>query len=258
MQNSNISDSEQTEETITVKLAQNKRGQKEEAAQFSEEIAIDVESDSSVQSLNMSRSGKLVPSSDNATSDADSDEIITPRARRLRHLSIQSPTEMPFNSVPDSKSDQEYEGILGASGKLEEEYRDLTSSARKTVIDHRMRDDKSRNKIRSRYQKNLEMLRGKSTRSLQTESEEDTENNVGLYDTASDIESVPSDDFVVEDEDPIAVEEMEQIPPEFTTASTGSFRLNFKIMVQAEVYAVLHPDFKELDYSGQNLELRAN
>jgi hypothetical protein len=40
-----------------------------------------------------------------------------------------------------------------------------------------------------------------------------------------------------------------QIPPEFTSVSYQGPQLNFKVVVQGEVYALLHPDYQGLDYT---------
>jgi hypothetical protein len=46
------------------------------------------------------------------------------------------------------------------------------------------------------------------------------------------------------------LEQMMEIPPEFTSVSYQGPQLNFKVVVQGEVYAVLHPDYDGLDYTG--------
>jgi len=60
----------------------------------------------------------------------------------------------------------------------------------------------------------------------------------------------------VEDEQTLNLEELDEIPPEFTSVSYQGPQHNFKVVVQAEVYAVLHPDYHNLDYSMYSLDLK--
>src|SRR5436305_4754496 len=172
-------------------------------------------------------------------SDADSDnDIIGPSTRRKRLL-ISSPPRTPSPRPPsgeDPHTDEE----------LSEELRDITSSARKSHVSQRMRSSKSRNKSKSQFQKNLESLRKKkqglesdSEYQDQSESEDDTQDKTGLYDSTSEVDSVASDDFVVDDDEKPPLEEMMQIPPEFTSVSYQGPQLNYKVVVQGEVYALL-------------------
>jgi hypothetical protein len=179
----------------------------------------------------------------NQVSDADSDDIIGPRVRRQRHL-LSSPLAKhpPRTTSPQVDTDEE----------LSQELRDLTSSARKSFVAQRMRDAKTRNKRKSQFQKNLESLR-KKKQGMESLSDTESEKGRALYDSASDIDSVASDDFIVEDDQELTLEQMMEIPPEFTSVSYQGPQLNFKIVVQGEVYAVLHPDYYELDYTGTTL-----
>lgn len=129
------------------------------------------------------------------------------------------------------------------------EVRDITSSAKKSSVTQRMRDAKSRNKRKSQFQKNLDSLR-KKKQGIQSDSEDQNENGKALYDSTSDIDSVASDDFIVDDDQELTIEEFMEIPPEFTSLSYQGPQLNFKIVVQGEVYAVLHPEYHGLDYTG--------
>lgn len=174
-----------------------------------------------------------------SASDADSD-VIGPRARRQRHLpSSPVANHPPRTPSPSVQSDEE----------LREEVRDLTSSAKKSIIAQRTRDAKTRNKRKSRFQRNLESLR-KKKQGLQSDSDEESEKGKALYDSNSDIDSIASDDFIVEDKQELTLEEMMEIPPEFTSVSYQGPQLNFKVVIQAEVFALLHPDYHALDYSG--------
>ena len=123
------------------------------------------------------------------------------------------------------------------------------SSARKSRVSQRTRDVKSRNKRKSQFQKNLDNLR-KKKKGIQVESDEENEKGRALYDSESDVNSVASEDFVVEDNQDLTLEELMEIPPEFTSVSYQGPQLNFKVVVQGEVYALLHPDYHTLDYSG--------
>jgi len=174
-------------------------------------------------------------------SDGDSDDIIGPRVRRQRHLpsSPWADRDDPHTAPPPIESEDE----------LSEEIRDITSSAKKSLVAHRMRDAKSRNKQKSQFQKNLESLR-KKKQGVRSDTEDLPEKGRALYDSTSDIDSVASDDFIVDDNEELAIEELMEIPPEFTSLSYQGPQLNFKIVVQGEVYAVLHPDFCNLDYTG--------
>ena len=182
-------------------------------------------------------------------SDADSDDDIVGPSTRRRRLLVSSPPRTPSPRHPsgeDPHTDEE----------LSQELRDITSSARKSHVAQRMRSTKSRNKLKSQFQKNLESLRKKkqglesdSESQDQSESEGDAEDKRGLYDSTSDVDSVGSDDFVVDDEEKLTLEEIMQIPPEFTSVSYQGPQLNFKVVVQGEVYALLHPDYQGLDYT---------
>lgn len=174
-------------------------------------------------------------------SDAESDEVIGPGVRRRRHLALS----------PHSNESANTESVDVDSGaELSQEVFDITSSARKSMPTHRMRDAKSRNKRKSEFQKNLENLH-KKKRGLQTDSEDSSEKGRALYDTSSDIDSVGSDDFVVEDEQELTLDELMEIPPEFTSAAYQGPRSNFKVVIQAEVFALLHPKYYCLDYTGR-------
>jgi hypothetical protein len=120
-----------------------------------------------------------------------------------------------------------------------------------------MRDSVSRNKQKSAFQKNLESLL-KKKQGLQEESDEESDQDddeesgndgKALYDSESDVDSVETDDFVVDEDKEMTMEEMMEIPPEFTSVSYQGPQLNFKVVVQGEVYALLHPDYHGLDYS---------
>jgi hypothetical protein len=174
-------------------------------------------------------------------SDADSDDIVGPRFRRQRHIPSSPLAERgdPHTPPPPVESDEE----------LIEEVRELTSSAKKSVVAQRMRDAKSRNKRKSQFQKNLESLR-KKKQGVQSDSDDQMEKGRALYDSSSDLDSVASDDFIVDDEPELTMEQMMEIPPEFTSVSYQGPQLNFKVVVQGEVFAVLHPDYSGLDYTG--------
>jgi hypothetical protein len=120
-----------------------------------------------------------------------------------------------------------------------------------------MRDPQSRNKLKSQFQKSLESLRKKKQGLQNLDSEQDDDDDEsqdprggggGLYDSNSDVDSVGSEDFVVNDEMEIPLEQLMEIPPEFTSVSYQGPQLNFKVVVQGEVYALLHPDYHGLDY----------
>ena len=183
-------------------------------------------------------------------SDADSDDIIGPRVRRQRRLPSSPLAERDYLQNPPSDVESEEELI--------EELRDITSSAKKSVVAQRIRDAKSRNKRKSQFEKNLENLR-KKKQGLQSDSDDETEEARALYDSTNDLESVDSDDFIVDDEPELTVEQMMEIPPEFTSVSYQGPQLNFKIVVEGEVYAVLHPQYHGLDYTGtSNLTPKAD
>jgi hypothetical protein len=173
-------------------------------------------------------------------SDADSDDIVGPRVRRQRHL--------PSSPLAERGDQQTPPPPLESDEDLIEEVRELTSSAKKYVVAQRTRDAKSRNKRKSQFQKNLKSLR-KKKQGVQSDSDDQTEKGRALYDSASDLDSVASDDFIVDDEPELTAEQMMEIPPEFTSVSYQGPQLNFKIVVQGEVYAVLHPDYHGLDYT---------
>jgi uncharacterized protein YacL (UPF0231 family) len=178
------------------------------------------------------------PQEVDSPSDTDSDIVVGPPARRQRHRPSSSPLVGRHRS-PATESDED----------LQEEVHDITSSARKSPIMQRTRDIKSRNKRKSQFQKNLENLR-KKKQGLQMDSDEENEEGGALYDSESYVNSVGSQDFVVEDNQELTLEEMMEIPPEFTSVSYQGSQLNFKIVVQGEVHALLHPDYQALDYSG--------
>jgi hypothetical protein len=174
--------------------------------------------------------------------DSEEDAIIIRRgAPRQRHTPTPS---KPRYQTPTNNDDDE---------DLLEEVRELTSSIRKNPLPgRRTRDPTSRNKRKSQFQKNLDSLK-KRKQGLSDSSEveeEEEERGAALYDSESDVESVASKDFVVEDEGDVGQELMEEIPPEFTSLAYQGPQLNFKVVVQAEVYALLHPDYTDMDYSG--------
>ena len=202
-------------------------------------VLSDSESDT-LDNIHLEPERKNDPQEVDFLSDVDSDVLVGPRARRQRHLPSSSPIIGRYRaSSPATESDED----------LQEEVRDITSSARKSPAMQRMRDVKSRNKRKSQFQKNLENLR-KKKQGLQTDSDEESEKGRALYDSESDVNSVALEDFIVEDNQELTLEEMMEIPPEFTSVSYQGPQLNFKIVVQGEVYALLHPDYYALDYSG--------
>jgi hypothetical protein len=170
----------------------------------------------------------------------DSEEeaiIIRPGARRQR----QTPTPSKSRYKTPSNDDDE-EDLL-------EEVRELTSSIRKNSLPgRRTRDSTSRNKRKSQFQKHLGSLK-KRKQGLSDSSDEEEERGAALYDSESDVSSVASKDFVVEDEGDVR-DELLEMPPEFTSLAYQGPQLNFKVVVQAEVYALLHPDYADMDYSG--------
>jgi hypothetical protein len=184
-------------------------------------------------------------------SDSDSDDIVGPRVRRQRYLPSspalgrsQTPPLRTHDSEDESSQDQDSED------ELSQELRDITSSAQKVRVDRRTRGNESRNKRKSQFQKNLESLkRRKST--TQEESSEESIKARALYDSESDVDSVDSDHFVVEDEEDVTAEQLMEIPPEFTSVSYQGTQHNFKVVIQAEVYAILHPEYEFLDYSSK-------
>jgi hypothetical protein len=173
----------------------------------------------------------------------ESDGLISPRTRRRRHLASSPPPEAEPQTPVQNTNDE-----------LEEEVRDLTSSARKSQVTRKMRDSETRNRKKSEFQKNLENLRRrKSGAGIESENEnendEEADVELCLYDS-SDVGSVASDDFVVEDEEELTLEQRSEIPPEFTSAAYQGPQANFKVVIQAEVYALLHPKYRDLDYTG--------
>ncbi len=177
-------------------------------------------------------------------SDAESDVLLGPRARRQRHLPSSPVVGRHRSASTATESDED----------LQDEVRDITSSAMKSPAMQRTRDAKSRNKRKSQFQKNLENLR-KQKQGLQTDPDEESEKGRALYDSESDVNSVASEDFIVQDSQELTLEEMMEIPPEFTSVSYQGPQLNFKVVIQGEVYALLHPNYHALDYSGK---LRSN
>jgi hypothetical protein len=177
---------------------------------------------------------------DSAASDADTDDVVGPRVRRQRHLpSSPIATTHPRTPSPATESDEE----------LREEVRDLTTSAKKSIVSQRIRDVKASNKRKSQFQKNLDSLR-KKKQGLPSESDEESVTGRAIYDSESDVNSIASEDFIVEDKHELTREEMMEIPPEFTSMAHQGAKLNFKVVVQGEVFALLHPDYQILDYSG--------
>jgi len=175
--------------------------------------------------------------------DSEEDEVIVrPGARRQRHTP--TPSKHPRYQTPTNNEDDE-EDLL-------EEVRELTSSVRRNSLpDRRTRDPTSRNKRKSQFQKHLDSLKKRKKGLSDSEEEEETarERGAALYDSESDVESVSSKDFVVEDEGDVR-EALMEMPPEFTSLSYQGPQLNFKVVVQAEVYALLHPEYADMDYSG--------
>jgi Domain of unknown function (DUF4211) len=180
-------------------------------------------------------------------SDEDSD-VVGPRTRRQRYL----PSSSPARALPRTPS-----AVRESDDELSEELRDITSSARKTSVSNRMRDARSRNKQKSQFQKNLESLK-KKKHGLEDDSEEGQEEGKGLYDSASDVESIASGDFVVDDEEGLTLEEQAAIPPEFTSVAYQGMAQKFKVVIQAEVYALLHPDYHGLDYLSNPIGVRVD
>jgi hypothetical protein len=191
------------------------------------------------------------PQTPDPASDDDSDVIVSPSVRRRRYLP----------SSPSSDDDEDDPQTLPPKASEEElsddEVRDIASSARKASVSSRMRDSVSRNKRKSAFQKNLENLL-KKKQGLQEESDEESDQDEdeesgddgkALYDSESDVDSVETDDFVVDNDKEMTMEEMMEIPPEFTSVSYQGPQLNFKVVVQGEIYALLHPDYHGLDYS---------
>jgi Domain of unknown function (DUF4211) len=171
-------------------------------------------------------------------SDAEeSDVLISPRIRRQRHL-----------TSGDPDSDEPVDDVS------EEELQDIKSSAKKSPVNSRIRDVKSRNRRKSAFQKALERLHKRK----EDESETETETDVGkpIYDTASDAGSVDSENFVVDDDDIPTADLLAQIPAQFTSMAVQGQQFNFKIVVQAEVYALLHPAYLNFDYSGTTISRR--
>ena len=202
-------------------------------------VLSDSESDT-LDNIHLEPEGKNDPEEVDSPSDADSDVLVGPRARRQRHLPSSSPV-IDHHRSPSPATE--------SSDDLQEEVRDITLSARKSDVLQRTRDVKSRNKRKSQFQKNLENLR-KKKKGLQMDSDEENKKERALYDSESDVNSVGSEDFVVEDNQDLTLEELMEIPPEFTSVSYQGPQLNFKVVVQGEVYALLHPDYHTLDYSG--------
>lgn len=190
------------------------------------------------------------PRTPEPASGNDSDDVVSPRVRRRRHL----PPSPGEQNSPTASEDVPEEEVS------EDEVRDIASSVRKSSVSSRMRDPISRNKRKSAFQKNLENLLKKKQGlqesdedSDEDEDEEEGEDGKGLYDSESDVDSVKTDDFVVDEDKKMSLEELMEIPPEFTSASYQGPQLNFKVAVQGEVYALLHPDYHNLDYSSTPL-----
>jgi len=184
-----------------------------------------------------------------SSDDSEQDIIIRPGARRQRHAS---------STLPPRRSKDRYHTPGDDEEELLEEVRDLTSSVRKgSLTNSRIRDAGSRNKRKSQFQKHLDSLKkrkqGMNIESPSDEEDEEEEENgkkVALYDSDSDAGSVASKDFIVEDDGKLGLQELLEIPPEFTSLSYQGPQLNFKVVVQAEVYALLHPLYQSMDYSG--------
>jgi hypothetical protein len=172
-------------------------------------------------------------------SDADTDDVVSPRVRRQRHL----PPSSPPIETPQTPQD------LDSDDELREEVRDITSSAKKTYASQRIRDAKSRNKKKSEFQRHLESLRKKKSGVETDSADESVQERRPIYES-SDADSVGSNDFVVDDEDGLTQEQMMEIPPEFTSLSYQGPQANFKVVIQAEVYALLHPQYQGMDYTG--------
>jgi hypothetical protein len=204
------------------------------------------------------------PPSNNDDDDDDSDDIIGPSHRRRRLLPSSPPQTIQSPRTPSPR----HPSLItqdSEDSELSQEVRDITSSARKARVAQRMRDPQSRNKLKSQFQKSLESLRKKKQGLPNPDSEQeddDTDDDDdddesrdprrgggGLYDSDSDVDSVGSEDFVVNDEMEIPLEQLMEIPPEFTSVSYQGPQLNFKVVVQGEVYALLHPDYHGMDYT---------
>ena len=225
--------------SLTSKATKTFRGPQNFADKFNEGLS---EADD-ISPVRKSHLPQLGPEREDLTeeeedSEADSDDIVGPNIRR-RRLSGPSPLNVTRHTPQSDTSDKD----------LQEELRDITSFARKNSVTQRMRDAGTRNKKKSQFQKNLESLRRKK-RGVTEDSEAESEHERALYDSTSDVESVGSDDFIVDDDRELTLEEMMEIPPEFTSVSYQGPQLNFKIVIQGEVYALLHPNFHALDYNG--------
>jgi hypothetical protein len=205
-------------------------------------VVLDSGSDSEVlDNIQLELEPKTKEAQENdSVSDADSDDVIGPRVRRQRHLESSPVT----NTLPRSTS-----SAVESDEELHEEVRDLTSSAKKIHVAQRTRDAKTRNKQKSQFQKNLDNLL-KKKQGLESDSDEESVKGRALYDSESDVDSLASDDFIVEDKQELSLEEMMEIPPEFTSVSYQGTQLNFKVVVQGEVFALLHPDYHALNYAG--------
>ena len=211
-------------------------------------VALDSDSDSEVlDNIQLELEPKIKEvQEDDFVSDADSDDVIGPRVRRQRHLESSPITNtLPRSTSPAVELDEE----------LNEEVRDLTSSTKKILVAQRTRDAKTRNKQKSRFQKNLDSLL-KKKQGLESNSDEESEKGRALYDSESDVDSLSSDDFIVDDKQELSFEEMMEIPPEFTSVSYQGPQLNFKVVVQGEVFALLHPDYHALNYAGSSFVLK--
>jgi hypothetical protein len=135
----------------------------------------------------------------------------------------------------------------------------LTSSARRNSLpDQRTRDAQVRNRKKSQFNKALDSLKKRkrgldqssSSPSEDSGNDDEEDKRAALYDSDSDAESVASKDFVVEDDEQ-TLQDLLEIPPEFTSLSYQGPQLKFKVVVQAEVYALLHPAYRNMDYSGR-------
>jgi hypothetical protein len=199
-----------------------------------------VESDSESDTLDQIQPEKRGPSQEDEDS-SDASDVIAPRTRRQRLLPTSS------SRTPRVARQSSRQTDVDSDEDLSEEVRDITSSARKTSVSDRLRDLQSGNKRKSKFQKELDSLL-KRKRGVQEEMEQEEEDDKPLYDSSSEVESVRSEDFVVDDEDDGDPEALLEIPPEFTSASYQGTQRNFKVVVQAEVYAELHPAYHNLDY----------
>jgi hypothetical protein len=195
----------------------------------------------SLDSIHLDSKGTSDDRNSDRASDTESDEVVGPRVRRKRHIAL-SPRSNESTHAASADGD--------SNADLSQEVRDINSSARKGMVTQRMRDAMSRNKRKSEFQRSLESLR-KKKQGLQTDSEDENEKGRALYDTSSDIDSIGSDDFVVEDERELTLEEFMEIPPEFTSIAYQGPQFNFKVVIQAEVFALLHPRYYCLDYTGR-------